>query len=179
MNDPSDYEPHWAEELRFEDTSVLLWLIKEAELIGAMWCEWGRLSISCMCICPVNLCFHHSSPHRLPPVFYVLSFSKVDEGHTSFIQIFPFVCALLTFDILLDLLAEWPRGFSFCKRKIKTAPVSEIKHIQKRKTNSVWCILHNDSWPMTICITLLFVMDGAVQCRVDIIHIWPFETEQT
>lgn len=140
--------------------------------------EAGYLSAACVSVLSISA-FHHSSPHRLPPVFYVLSFSKVDEGHTSFIQISPFVCALLTFDILLDLLAEWPKGFSFCKRKIKTAPVSEMKHIQKRKTNSVWCILHSDNWPMTICITLLFVMDGAVQCRVDIIHIWPFETEQT
>lgn len=118
----SDREPHWAEVLRCKDSSVLWRLIREADLIGAMWCERGRLSISCShstaCISVLSIsAFCHSSP-SMPPLLSwcsLFSLSVVEEGHTSFIQILPFVCALLTFDILLDLLAEWPKGFSFCK----------------------------------------------------------------
>lgn len=91
------------------------------------------------------------------PVFHALHLysSEAVEGRASFLKILPFVCALLTFDILLDLLAEWPRGFSFCKRKMKRAPVSK-----KKKT-------FREGKRILVCDPLyrtLYIMDGAVQC---------------
>lgn len=86
----SDREPQRAEELRCEATSALLRLISGSALIGLMWFERGRFSISyshtTACL-SVNLCL----PPRLtsPPHFYlyVLSLSVAEESHTSFIQI--------------------------------------------------------------------------------------------
>lgn len=106
--------------------------------------NYQLLSFRCTTICPVNLL---PSPRRLPPVFHVLARLFLRGGWRpciihSFIfslslSLTPFVCALLTFDILLERLAEWPRGFSFCKRRTKTTAVSGKENIQRGNTNSV------------------------------------------
>lgn len=92
----------------------------------------------------------HSSSHRCPRVFCalcLLSLSVVEDSHTSLIEIFPFVCALLTFDILLDLLAEWPRGFSFCKKEKRKESSSEWeKHIQKQRKQQFNMHMNSAQW---------------------------------
>lgn len=56
------------------------------------------------------------------------------------------VCALLTFDILLDLLAEWPRGFSFCKRGDKQKKTQWVKTATHSDTGERCCIATHESW---------------------------------
>lgn len=92
-------------------------LIGEAAPIGAMWRETGRLSISCShsAACPsvLSVCLPSLLYSPKSSCIYCRPFYSVMEPSCRIHIFYTFVCTSLTFDILLDRLAEWPRGFSF------------------------------------------------------------------
>lgn len=182
------WEACWAEELMCKDVSI-----QGSALIGALWCERGMLSISGVSICPVNLCAPPQLISPLPSRLFVFSvFSLSLRGwrqpyitHWDFFFFFPFVCALLTFDILLDLLAEWPRGFSFCKKRKRKESSSEWKkHIQKQRKQQFSMHVNSRTVRTGACLRIILVMlclgcvERSSDCSFDMIHIWLFETEQ-
>lgn len=114
-----------------------------------MWCETGRLSISCshstLCVSELSIfTFHHSLPHCKPPVFLVTSFVFPSKAtYYSFIHSFLSPLCVLCSPLIYcwTCLQNDPGAFHSIKEENKDSSSKRKSTFGKEKKKSVWCIL--------------------------------------